>query len=44
LAHPNIYLTYEILGHVKGFFLQNQHCRISMTQDNNMISARIPSE
>ena len=31
LAHPNIYLIYELLEHVKGLTLQNQNCRISMT-------------
>ena len=44
LTHPNIYSIYELLEHVKGPVLQIQSCRISMTQGNNRISERSPSE
>lgn len=44
LAYPNIYLVYELLEHVKGLVLQNQSCRISMTQDNSKIPERSPGE
>ena len=43
LAHPNTHLIYE-LEHVKGLGLQIQSYRISMTQGNNRISKRRPSE
>jgi hypothetical protein len=42
LAHPSIYPIYDQLEHVKGWVLQIQSCRISMTQDNNRISDRSP--
>ena len=29
LIHPNIYLIYEFLEHMKGLVLQKQSCRIS---------------
>ena len=35
LTHPNIYPTYECWSMRRGQILQNQSCRISMTQDNN---------
>jgi hypothetical protein len=38
LIHPNIYLIYEFLEHMKGLVLQKQSCRISMAQGNNRIS------
>ena len=44
LAHPNIHFIYESLEHVEGTNLQIQNSRISMTQDNNRISKRNPSE
>ena len=44
LAHPNIYPIYELLECMKGPVLQIQSCRISMTQGNNRISKRSPSE
>lgn len=37
LVHPNIQ---ELLEHVNGKVLQNQICRISMTQSNNGLSKR----
>ena len=44
LAHPNIYPIYELLECMKGLVLQIQNYRISMTQGNNRISKRSPSE
>ena len=44
LDHPNIYPIYELLESVKDPVLQSQSCRISMTQGNNRISERSPSE
>ena len=35
LAHPDIYLIYEILECVKGLVLLIQSCRISMTLGNS---------
>ena len=43
LSHPNIYLTYELLAQ-EGPVLQIQSCKISMTQGNNRIPERSPSE
>ena len=43
-AHPNIYPIYELLVHMKGPFLQIQNYRISMTQGNNKVFERSPSE
>ena len=37
LTHSNIYPTYEQLEKMKGLVLQNQSCRISMTQGNNTV-------
>jgi hypothetical protein len=39
-VHPNIYPIYELLELVKGTILQNQSCRISMTQDIQKESQR----
>lgn len=36
-GHPNTYPIYELLEHVKGWILQNQGCRISMTQQQQVI-------
>ena len=44
LVHLNIYPIYELLEHGKGPVLWIQSCRISMTQGNNRISERSPSE
>ena len=44
LAHPQIYLINELLEHVKSLVLLIQVCRISLTQGNNRISDRSPSE
>ena len=44
LAHPNIYPINELLECMKGLVLQIQNYRISMTQGNNRISERSPSE
>ena len=44
LAHPNIYPINELLVFTKGPALQIQNYRISMTQGNNRISKRSPSE
>ena len=44
LAYPNIYPVYELLELLKGLDLQIQRCRISMTQGNNRISRKRPSE
>ena len=44
LAHPNIYPIYELLECVKVPVLQIQNYRISMTQGNDRISERSPSE
>jgi hypothetical protein len=44
LAHPNIYPIYELLEHAKEPALQIQSHRISMTQGNNRISERSPSD
>lgn len=44
LAHPKIYIIYELLGHVKGPVPLIQSCRISMTQGNNMIIGKIVSQ
>ena len=43
-AHPIIYIICELLERVKGPVLQPQSCRISMTQGNNRITGRSPSE
>jgi hypothetical protein len=40
LACPNIYPICELLEGMKGPVLQNQNCRISMTQGNNRMSER----
>ena len=34
----------DLMKHMKGLVLQTQCCRISMTQDNNRISERSPTE
>ena len=34
---PNIYLIHDELEWVKGLVLQNQSCRISMTQGNSSV-------
>ena len=44
MAHPNIYPIYELLECVKVPVLQIQNYRISMTQGNDRISERSPSE
>ena len=44
LAHPKIYIIYELLGCVKGPVLLIQSCKISMTQGNNRMTRRQPSE
>jgi hypothetical protein len=44
LAHTNIYLIYKLLDCMKGQVVQNQSCRISITQDNNGMSERHPGE
>ena len=44
LACPNIYPLYELLEHMKGPVLQNQSCKICMTQGNNRISKKSHSE
>jgi hypothetical protein len=44
LAHTNIYLIDELLAHVSGLYLQIHSCQISMTQGNNRILGRSPSE
>ncbi|KAL6053888.1 hypothetical protein STEG23_003715 [Scotinomys teguina] len=44
LAHSNIHLIYELLEQVKEMSLQIQNSRISMTQGNNSISKKSPSE
>jgi hypothetical protein len=44
MAYPNIYPICELLELVKGLVLQNQSCRISMTQGSNRISKRSPNE
>jgi hypothetical protein len=33
LAHPNIYLIYELLEFLKALILKKQHYRISMAQN-----------
>ena len=40
LVHPNIYLIYELLEHVKRLALQIQSCSISMIKSNNIVSER----
>ena len=44
MAHPNSYPIYEVLENMKGSVLQIQKCRIPMTQGNNRIFERSPSE
>ena len=44
MAHTNTYLIYELLECVKGPVRQILTYRISMTQGNNRISERSPSE
>lgn len=44
LADPNMYLIYELLEHKKGLFIGIQSCRISMSQGNNKMSQKSPSE
>ena len=44
LAHPNIYPINELLECMKVLVLQIQKYRIFMTQGNNRISKRSPSE
>lgn len=44
MAHPNIYSIDELLEHIKGLVLQVQNFKLPMTQDNNRISRRYPSE
>ena len=44
LAHPSIYSIWELLYCLKELVLENQSYKISMTQDNNRISERSPSE
>jgi hypothetical protein len=44
LAHSNIYPVSEMLVCMKGQALQIQNYRTSMTQGNNRISERSPSE
>ena len=44
LAHTNKYPIYELLEHVKGWSLQNQSCRISMTQGSSRVWERSSSE
>jgi hypothetical protein len=44
LVPLNIYPIYELLECVKGQALQIQSCRISMTQSNNRMSEKSPSE
>ena len=44
MVQANIYPTNELLECMKGLVLQIQNYRISMTQGNNRISKRSPSE
>jgi hypothetical protein len=44
LAHPKIYIIYELLGITKGLVLLIQNYRISMTQSNNRMTKRSPCE
>ena len=44
LIHPNIQPIDELLECMKGLVLQIPSCKISMTQGNNRISERSPSE
>ena len=44
LAYPNIYPIGELLESRKGLVLQIQNYRISITQGNNRICKRSPSE
>ena len=44
LAHTKIYIICELLEHIKGPVLLIQSCRISMTQGNNRMPQRSPSE
>ena len=44
LSHPNICINYELKGYIKVPVLLIQSRRISMTQDNNRITRRIPDE
>lgn len=44
LGNLNIYTVYDLLEFMKGLALQTQSCRTSMTQGNNTISKRSPSE
>jgi hypothetical protein len=44
LAQPNNYPISELWEHFKGPVLQNQNCRIFMTQDNSRISEGSPDE
>ena len=44
LAHPNIYPMDELPECIKRLVLQIQNYRVSMTQGNNKISERSPSE
>ena len=44
MAQPNIYPIDELLEYIKGLVLQIQNYRIPITQGNNRISERSPSE
>lgn len=43
-AHSDTYLVFEPVDYVKGLDLQIHSCKISMTQGNNMMSKKSPSE
>ena len=42
--HPDPNPIHGLLEHLNGLILQNQSCRIFMTQGNNRISKRSPGE
>lgn len=44
LIHANNHHNCELLEHVKELDLQMQRCRTSLTQGNNKVSQRSPSE
>ena len=43
-AQLHTYAIYKLLEHTKGLFLQIQNYKIFVTQGNNRISKRSPSE
>lgn len=38
--HHKIYPIYDLLEHMKGLVFHTKSCRVTMTQGNNIISAR----